>query len=1294
MKKLTSFFLALAMLLTLCAPVWADNGGDEGSEGGSQINYVYSVAEITNADAKQWLEAYISYYTTYDNDNNRMGHAWFKVLDGNANMAGYPVGYSTYATVRTACNEYADLIKDQDTKNAIAALNEVDWGGIDGLVSYYASVLELPYYGLLDSVTDADAKEWLNTYVIWTAYTGDNGDCGYDTFFMYNYTTEWSQNVYQPEVYKAARDAYDKLSTTAKNQLNGLTVWSGDYDAGNSGNYAMTFAAWLADKQQTYENQTNPKFSTITDLSKLTNADAKEFFNTWLESQVETEGIDGTNVPVLRFWPKNVNFNPYGECKTQADVAKVKAMVEAYNGLSDAAKADLNTLRIDAWNNRVFAHEFLARYGNPVVGAATGTATSVTNGAASSFLSQYFEYNSNTGALSIKDIEMVQPEKDLTGDETWYFKIDYDADTLSEGLAYKEKVAAMLRACYGREFDDQDGEPLRNNNDAWNELNQLKISVNGTEMWFEEAMDYYRQTYNEEPYSAYYEEYHFRAAGYVAPELGSDFTVSTTEGLVQGTDYDYTYDTEHGIIVIHVKAGVKEHWIEAYNNLAKDAGTGILFNISFNIPDGSKRFTNGAAGNGITDVWSSYLYPLANPNEQNNLKEQLYLSAYNKTGHETSVNNGRLMASVNSEDNLVTITSSNAYSTDHMAVVWFKNAKDGDSKLNTEEIDSNSKMMIGIRIVVDDEFSYELVDDRQAAEVDKENVTFFKRTESTSGDYTDTLYASTDDNPWEIVTCANGVLTVRPKEDGSTLQSILDPGGNIKYYPDFGTFTLTAPDEGYELDIDQCVATDGRDSFKYCLYGYDENDANKYDLSAPVLCLYAGDNQNGYVSTVYYTFVWTKDGAEPITQKLTVNVTENQSWYAGIGKGDISAEPVGEGDVKNSVNKNAIDGLKYSYDTALGFLEVFFESAEVTLDGVKALMNGAGVFMTPPEDATHFRFIDGDGSGRTPAHISQDEATSMVNQLSNAEIIPLYEEDGTTLTERAERHLTHPYASIKSLDVKDAEGKTVTIYYTVSHNYFERVVEWLCVDDDAVTTLNDEGNSNNNGDGNGDNGGNGNGNGDGDEIKYETLGYTYIYSQNASLVMKKTTDSVTELPGAGNDKPCIVSPEGKPMEFTCIRYVEEKEDDCHSWYFRLTVDNPDNMANDKEKGEKGNIVCLPYSYFGDLTWEKAQTYQNDPVILHYPKGEGVTGDGATEEIVGWYAPCGVCFYATSFSPYVVTLDDTVKVTPTGGTYYYYDNTADSDKIQSPKTADPGVALYGVMAVMSLTGMAYVGKKKH
>ena len=55
----------------------------------------------------------------------------------------------------------------------------------------------------------------------------------------------------------------------------------------------------------------------------------------------------------------------------------------------------------------------------------------------------------------------------------------------------------------------------------------------------------------------------------------------------------------------------------------------------------------------------------------------------------------------------------------------------------------------------------------------------------------------------------------------------------------------------------------------------------------------------------------------------------------------------------------------------------------------------------------------------------------------------------------------------------------------------------------------------------------------------------------------------------------------------------------------------------------------------------------------------------------------------------------VRTPASSGGYYYYPttDTKTDDAKGSPKTADPGVALYAALSILSLTGLAYTGRKK-
>ena len=105
----------------------------------------------------------------------------------------------------------------------------------------------------------------------------------------------------------------------------------------------------------------------------------------------------------------------------------------------------------------------------------------------------------------------------------------------------------------------------------------------------------------------------------------------------------------------------------------------------------------------------------------------------------------------------------------------------------------------------------------------------------------------------------------------------------------------------------------------------------------------------------------------------------------------------------------------------------------------------------------------------------------------------------------------------------------------------------------------------------------------------------------------------------------------------------------------------------------------------------SQIYANTPVTAPTVSRVGYT-------LVGWYTD-EACTAAYDFTQPVtesVTLYTKWEAAPR---YYYNSGTTetgktDEDKKGSPKTFDPGVGIYAVSAVLSLAGMAYVGKRKY
>lgn len=105
-----------------------------------------------------------------------------------------------------------------------------------------------------------------------------------------------------------------------------------------------------------------------------------------------------------------------------------------------------------------------------------------------------------------------------------------------------------------------------------------------------------------------------------------------------------------------------------------------------------------------------------------------------------------------------------------------------------------------------------------------------------------------------------------------------------------------------------------------------------------------------------------------------------------------------------------------------------------------------------------------------------------------------------------------------------------------------------------------------------------------------------------------------------------------------------------------------------------------------------QKYVNTPVTAPTVSRAGYT-------LVGWYTD-EACTAAYDFTKPVtdsVTLYAKWEAAPR---YYYNSGTttdtdnADKDKKDSPKTFDPGAGIYAVSAALSLTGTAWIGRKRH
>ena len=135
-------------------------------------------------------------------------------------------------------------------------------------------------------------------------------------------------------------------------------------------------------------------------------------------------------------------------------------------------------------------------------------------------------------------------------------------------------------------------------------------------------------------------------------------------------------------------------------------------------------------------------------------------------------------------------------------------------------------------------------------------------------------------------------------------------------------------------------------------------------------------------------------------------------------------------------------------------------------------------------------------------------------------------------------------------------------------------------------------------------------------------------------------------------------------------------------------DNGDVNVADSAGEQKGTFTVE----YNDGTGKTVRIY----TTTHNPELPTMTRDGY--KFKGWTVNGGTTVY-TDFSTYEFTNDGaTLTAVWSANSYYYYSPTSDTTTSTttkgSPKTFDAGVGIYAVTAVLSVTGMAWTGKKRH
>ena len=132
------------------------------------------------------------------------------------------------------------------------------------------------------------------------------------------------------------------------------------------------------------------------------------------------------------------------------------------------------------------------------------------------------------------------------------------------------------------------------------------------------------------------------------------------------------------------------------------------------------------------------------------------------------------------------------------------------------------------------------------------------------------------------------------------------------------------------------------------------------------------------------------------------------------------------------------------------------------------------------------------------------------------------------------------------------------------------------------------------------------------------------------------------------------------------------------------------VTNDGGKINDGAYVTVTFNSDGGTPVEGAKVLRGQKVAK---PTDDPTKSGYT--FIGWEDADG----AYDFSKSVIaplTLTAKWEKVPSSGGYYYYQPTTDTkttDTKGSPKTADPGVALYAALSLLSLTGMVALNGKK-
>ena len=286
------------------------------------------------------------------------------------------------------------------------------------------------------------------------------------------------------------------------------------------------------------------------------------------------------------------------------------------------------------------------------------------------------------------------------------------------------------------------------------------------------------------------------------------------------------------------------------------------------------------------------------------------------------------------------------------------------------------------------------------------------------------------------------------------------------------------------------------------------------------------------------------------------------------------------------------NGIHVTYAEDIGYFAVSVDASKLT--NVDLLQKQ--IYLTHPEGAVYFKGYMPGGSENPATHNVSDSVRRAEEIFNDEDMI------AAPISEYGD-------PSMSLVQVKELRLGDLTVYYTDFQMYRNLIVQWL-------------------------------------NANKEIIGYSYVYGRNGDLSMSVRTDIKSELEdGEKVDVPTLVT-DKENLQFTCDKNPQTGSEDGRKLFLQFDV-----------SGEYGDdaTIYLPYSMFGDLTWEEAQ-YLPAPTVTHYLDSMCTI----SEEIRGEYTPYGVKFTTRSFSPFVIDCSATGDDDTTPPRYYYSSGSGSSD----------------------------------